>query len=163
MPSKLRRFAIPLTTCAALAWVAIASANAEDGYDLWLRYAPLDRGERERVAARITSVVAPGEISATRRAALDELSRGLAGLLGAAPPAAQELRDGALVVATPAQAPDGAALDRPLEPLGDDGYLLKRADVDGHDVTVLTANTDIGLLYGAFALLRRIDVDGRLD
>ena len=163
MPSKLRRFVLPLMTCVALASVAIPSASAEDGYDLWLRYAPLEPGARERVAARITSVVAPGEVSATRRAALDELSRGLEGFLGAAPPLGHELRDGTLVVATPAQALELAALGLSLEPLGDEGYLLRRVDVEGHDITVLTANTDIGLLYGAFALLRRIGAGDSLD
>ena len=67
-------------------WVVAASclafaAEAEDGYELWLRYAPVaDAGLRGHYLASVTGVRVEGS-SETLRAADDELKRGLTGLL----------------------------------------------------------------------------------
>ena len=117
----MRRFRKILSTSLVLAWLVMTSAGAEDAYDLWLRYAPLEQDERQRVAARVTAIVAPGDISPTRQAALDELARAFEGFLGAPPPSANDIRDGALVVATPDQSLRIASLNLPLESLGEIG------------------------------------------
>src|SRR6185295_10717222 len=76
---------------------------AEDGYDLWLRYvlvqtlwlAPYRSGTTQLVL----STEAPGSLTPTLTAARDELNRGLAGLLGAAPPSSPAVtQDGALLL-----------------------------------------------------------------
>ena len=61
-----------------------AVAIAEDGYDLWLRYRPVEAGRSDEYRARFTRLVAPAA-TATQRATRDELLRGLGGLLGQAP------------------------------------------------------------------------------
>src|SRR5262249_27730082 len=46
----------------------------------------------------------------------------------------------------------GATLAR----LGDEGFLLRATTVRGKPAIVIAANTDVGVLYGAFALLSRM-------
>ncbi|RIA43698.1 alpha-glucuronidase [Hephaestia caeni] len=139
------------------------AAHAEDGYDLWLRYRPLAAAPRAVVAAQAAAILAPADPSPSLRAALGELDRGLAGLLGAPPPRATTPRAGALVIGTPAELPRLTALGLPLARLGDEGYLIRSVTLDGAAVTVIAANTDIGLLHGAFAWLRLAQTGARLD
>lgn len=141
----------PLTLALPLhpAWGA-----EEDGYDLWLRYRLLDREARALVAPRAKSIVAPSRPSLTAQAAIAELHRGLTGLLGKPPALGSKMSEGALVLATPASMPKLKALGLPLDRLGDEGYVLRSMRVQGRKVTMIAANTDIGLLYGAFGWLR---------
>src|SRR5690606_4619269 len=91
----------------------------------------------------------------TQRATRDELVRGLAGLLGREPgQAARVQRNGAIVVGTPASVPQLSALQGDLEGLGEEGYLIRSTRLDGRAATVVAANSDIGVLYGTFHLLR---------
>src|SRR5687768_9011289 len=132
---------------AAVSLAAAAPAAAEDGYDLWLRYvrtpgaASLDVGE----------VRVLGE-SPTLAAARRELERGLSAMEGAAP---RQGRRGLLLAGTSANA-QIAALKLPMEKAGDEGYVIRTMPLNGRPATVIAANTDVGVLYGAFAYLRRI-------
>lgn len=138
-----------------------ATARAEDGYDLWLRYRPL--AQVDAVRAHATQVIAP-EATPTQAATRAELLRGLSGLLGtdlAAQDAATA--DGAIVVGTPASSPAIAALRPKTKGLGREGYLIRSATVDGHRATVIAANDDIGALYGAFHFLRLVQTGQPLD
>ena len=145
---------------AAIALIVVLSAgaaHAEDGYDLWLRYRRVDDAALlGEYRAAITGIVVAGN-SATDVAAAAELTRGLRGLLDENVPVVSEInRDGVLVAGTPAGSPIVAALklDADLRPLGGEGYLLRSVRVDAHRITVIAANTDIGVLYGAFHFLR---------
>jgi alpha-glucuronidase len=135
-----------------------ASAADEDGYDLWLRYRPLEHAAQARLQAQARSIVLTGAPSPTTQAAVGELQRGLAGMLGRAPAQSARLADNALVLATPASLPELAAASSPLRAelaaLGGEGYLLRRTRLQGHNVTLIAANSDVGLLYGAYAWLR---------
>ena len=57
-----------------------SAAHAEDGYDLWLRYRPVEKVSLGKYQAAATALVTAGT-SLTIRAARDELARGLGGLL----------------------------------------------------------------------------------
>jgi alpha-glucuronidase len=108
------------------------------------------------VCARARSWV-PARASATLLAAAAELARGLGGLTGRAPAIRHSAGEGALVFATPKTLPKLAshvALDR----LGDEGYALRVTRVNGRKVTLIAANTDRGVLYGAFAWLRAVQM-----
>ncbi|HEY0084944.1 MAG TPA: alpha-glucuronidase family glycosyl hydrolase, partial [Allosphingosinicella sp.] len=43
-----------------------------------------------------------------------------------------------------------------------EGFLIRSAQVDGRRVTVVAANTDVGVLYGAFRLLRLVQTGGAI-
>src|SRR5215216_6687936 len=88
-----------------------ATAKAEDGYRLWLRYDPLPRQVIGAYRPHVTSVVVPG-VSATLDAIRAELARGCAGLFASPVPLAAGVdRDGALVVGTPKSSPLIAGLN----------------------------------------------------
>src|SRR5580704_5814961 len=90
--------------------------------------------------------------------------RGLSGLLGAAPPTASAVdRDGAIIVGTPTSLPLIATLGLPLGTLGTDGYLIRSVQVNGHRATVIAAHSDLGVLYGTYAFLRRIQTGESLS
>jgi alpha-glucuronidase len=119
--------------------LAIPAVQAEDGYALWLR-------ARAPAPASITRL---GD-SATLRLAEDELRRDVApDITGALP----------LVIGV-ASDPAIAALRLPVAGLGDEGYLVRTADVAGRRVLLVTGNTDRGVLYGAFALIRHLGTGG---
>src|SRR5262245_3892220 len=127
---------------AGIAAIAFAlPAIAEDGYDLWLRYRPVESPIHELVA---------NEASPTLDAAQAELVRGLSGLAGApvglvdAP-----TQPGAVVFGTPRSSPRIAGLSLGLDRAGSEGYVIRSVDLDGKRATVIAANSDIGVLYGA--------------
>ena len=169
---------LPLLPLPALAAQGAQSEQAahggpgvvEDGYDLWLRYRPLDKAARVQVRPVASVIVATGistgggtgagnvatPTGSPLQAAVAELQRGLGGLLGKAPPLAAAVQDGAVVLATPASMPALSSMGLKLETLGQEGYLLRSTRLQGRKVTLIAANSDIGLLYGSFALLRKI-------
>ncbi|OYU30789.1 MAG: alpha-glucuronidase [Comamonadaceae bacterium PBBC2] len=139
-----------------------AWAVQEDGYELWLRYRPLDSQAQARVRPHAQAIVFAGKPSLTVQAAVAELQRGIKGLLGQEPSLVQALRDGAVVLATPTSMPALDTLKLPMAALGKEGYLLRRLQWRGHSVTLIAANSDVGLLYGAFAWLRAVNTGGDL-
>ncbi len=123
-------------------------ARAEDGYDLWLRYhVPAAAPTRS-----IPTIEARGD-TPTLRVAAEELRRG-AGLFGTSTPP--------ILLAT-ANDRDVAALRLPLTALGDEGYRVGQVTLGSRRVLLVTANTDRGVLYGSFALLRHLQTGGSLD
>jgi len=131
----------------------IAVAQAEDGYDLWLRYQPLAQAQAAPWRAAATQLVA-GADTPMQQAARDELRRGLGGLLGAEPPlAASADRAGAIVLGTPAT-PAIARLRLDTRGLGEEGYLIRSVVVEGRPVTAIVGGGERGALYAAFRFLR---------
>ena len=124
----------------SLALIAILSvlARADDGYRLWLRYDPIaDSALRQSYAAATRHIVVAtpnGTDSPTLTVAREELTTALRGLLGSATAASIALE----------KIPASAAL-------GNEGYSLSLRSTD---TVVIAAPRDIGVLYGAFALLR---------
>lgn len=146
-----------------LATFALASpAQAETGYDLWLRYPPLDAATVQRVAPRLRYVVAD-DSRPTVRAAVTELDRGLAGLIGASPAHARSVAGEGGVVLAAAGSPLLNGLQLPLAGLGREGFLLRSATIGGARVTLIAANSDAGLLYGSFRLLKLLQLGQPID
>jgi alpha-glucuronidase len=152
-----------LLALAMLALIARGSAaSAEDGYDLWLRYRPLPIDARAALVRSMRTVTVPASPSATITAAAQEVRRGLRGL-EATDDIALRTGDGiarTVLIGTPASMPTLRELDVPLGGLGDEGYLVRTVTVGGGSAIVVAGNTDIGALYGAFALLRHLQTGG---
>ena len=138
-----------------------AAARAETGYDLWLRYQPVEQQVRDRYARQVTHYTVAAR--PTLIAAADELRRGFEGMLGY-PLAWREtvMGDGAVVLGT-GKSPLIAPLDLPLARLGPEGYLIRSATIDGKRVTVIAANQDVGVLYGVFRFLKLMQTRQPLD
>src|SRR5256885_12734788 len=157
----MRRFAScrSVVACCVLLAAAPPRPAAEDGYDLWLRYRLVgDAGRLAEYRAALTHLVVEGD-SPTLHAARDELSAGLAGLLGSAVPSADSIvRDGALIAGTPGTSRLVAELPLAdhLRRAGDEGFVLRALRVHGRQAIVIAGNSEVGVLYGAFHLLRLI-------
>lgn len=152
----MRGFAWFRWLVALLAITLSAPSAAEDGYDLWLRYRPVEATAQARYRAAASALVLQGE-SPILSAAADELRRGLGGLLARPVPVGGRIAaDGTILLGTPASSPLIRNLNLPLQRLGREGFLIRSVTVSGHRATVIAGNADIGVLYGAFRLLRLI-------
>lgn len=129
--------------------------RAEDGYRLWLRY---DKISNARVLAayrsQLNNVYMPGS-SAVLDVARKELLAGLKGLL-AVPVSRLSAATGAnLMVLKKVEADRIPALSgTDYLQLGDEGFTITTKKLNARNTVVITANTDAGLLYGVFHLLR---------
>jgi len=137
--------------------LAIASpARAEDGHDLWLRYPRAAAAQAAPYRTANTQLVLQGH-SPTLDVAAAELVRGLSGMTGAPPPrASAPSRSGAVLLGTPSSSPIIAGLSLPLQAVGPEGFVVRSASLHGRRVTVIAANSDIGVLYGVFRYLREM-------
>ena len=125
----------------------------EDGYDLWLRYPLIDDAERlAEYRAAIQQVFFP-VTTPTLIAARDEVLRGLSGLLGQPIPLTNHANSpGTLTFWSAEHLPPPKNPGRWQPPMGQEGYLITRFE----GVIQSLANSDIGLLYSVFALLRHL-------
>jgi alpha-glucuronidase len=141
------------------------SLTADDGYHLWLKYdkvanAALLNSYRQSYQSYYiegTSVFTP----AIRK----ELTTGLKGLLDKEVKQVKSIGNGSIVIGTPASSAviKGLKLDKELEKLGNEGFLIKTVTINKKKCTVITANKDNGLLYGVFHLLKLIQTQQKTE
>lgn len=146
---------------------AVAVLRGEDGYRLWLRYEPISNPAlRHSAAETLGTVVCPAS-SPTLQAARDELQLALPCLLEVNLAFAETAGNAssALLVGTPESLPElqELHLGDALKPLGNEGFLLRDTKVAGRRRIVVAANSDVGALYGVFALLRHLQTNEPLD
>ena len=154
---------------ATLLMIPAWPVHAEDGYDLWLRYAPVtDQTRREAVGRILREVVVAGG-GPTMEAIREELQRAGQGMLGAGlvhivQGEIEDVSPGkpGLVIGTPGQCElvNGKAIREALEGLGKEGYYMGREGNGRHGPLVIAANEPVGLLYGTFHLLRELQAHG---
>ena len=153
MPCQWRSLLLGLL----IALLLPAGARAEDGYELWLRYHPVEPAWRERYAPLAARISVAGT-SPTAEATRAELERGLDGLLGRRPASG-----GMVIAGTPRTSRTIAQLRLPLSGLGREGYLIRSVILERRPAIVIAGNTDVGMLYGAFAFLRLIQTRRPID
>src|ERR1700730_6647786 len=128
--------------------------RADTGQDAWLRYAPLETTAKAKYASLPASVVALGD-SPVLRTAQEEMIRGVRGMMEKTLRAEKGVAERAIVLGTlAAMHAAGYSLDVPK--LQGDGFWLSTARIHGLDCLIVTSTTDLGVLYGVFALLSKI-------
>jgi alpha-glucuronidase len=133
--------------------------NPEDGYQLWLRYKLVAHAPTLAEYRTALRQIAIESSSPTLLAAREELTLGLEGLLGTPVSAAKSVvQDSVLVAGTPRNSRMIAEsnLQEELDKVGDEGYVIVRTPVHDKDCILIAANTDIGVLYGAFRFLQHL-------
>src|ERR1017187_5415441 len=147
----LARFSVALTL------VAAGTLHGETGRDAWLRYAPIENpAYREAMPA----VVASFGSSVMIQRAREEWIRGLRGMLGRTPRIESRMPgESAVLLGTLDELRRAAPQLQLTGDLAPDGYWLKTASTGGIRYLVVTAANDRGVLYGAFALLRKIGLE----
>jgi alpha-glucuronidase len=123
--------------------------KAENGYDLWLKYRPIDNISLKNDYSGILQSIYISGNSQTVGLIKEELSRASKGMVGLTPIFSTQILSGLNLVLTK----DEKALKnykQNISPLNDEGFILNN---EGGKVFII-AKTDIGLLYGMFHLLR---------
>ena len=136
--------------------ITSAPASAEDGYELWLRYKKItDNRLLATYRNSISAIHIIGE-SRTLLAAKEELQNGLKGLLGTDIASKNVLKNGSLLAGTPSQSAIIRQLIKKdeLSSAGNEGFIIRSANYQGKKLIIITANNDIGVLYGCFHFLR---------
>ncbi|HWZ81871.1 MAG TPA: alpha-glucuronidase family glycosyl hydrolase [Terriglobales bacterium] len=141
-------------------------ATAETGHEAWLRYARVSAPPKSE---RYDGVVVAEE-SEVLRSAERELLRGMHQMWGL------DLRSerpgflkqpgtgfGAVIVLGTLTSIESYFPVARGTALQTDGYWLKATSVDGHPALLIAGANDRGVLYGVFALLRRIALQQTLD
>ena len=157
---------LPVVLCCALLADAAPRPRAEDGHELWLRYRRVDDLARLREYRHGLTALVVGGDSPVLRAAQGELERGLKGLLERPVSLTRTVaRDGTILIGTPAGSPAIASLGlaADLARAGDEGYVIRAARLGARHVIVIAANRDVGVLYGAFHLLRALQLHQGLE
>ena len=147
--------------------IATIGLRGETGSNAWLRYAELEsdgvRQYRESVPAVVTSIGASAVVENAR----NEVIRGVRGMLGRTLRVESRLpRENAIVLGTFDELRRTVPQFRLDSNLVDDAYWLKTVTDRDLRYTIVTAVNDRGVLYGAFALLRKMGLGepiGELD
>ena len=145
---------------------AARPVHAESGYDLWLRYAPVENAERRAAYRALLKSIVVQSRTATARAIVVELELASRRMLGSPVPFGETISDdGALVAGTPSSSPLVARLgwDKDLAVLGDEGYVIRSTRIGAHAATVVASHGEVGALYGTFHLLRLLQTEQPID
>jgi len=138
-----------------------AALHAETGYNAWLRYPALTGTALDQYRQSVPPVVATFPDSALEGSASRELIRGIHGMLGRTPRAESGIpQESAIVLATLEQirraAPQWHLDAAGVATIGPEGYWLKTVTARRTHYIVIAGSDERGVLYGAFALLRKV-------
>ncbi len=163
-------FALSLFTVinckAALVQTYQSDKPNEDGYEAWLRYQLVEDAEMlQQYRSMINSVIVAGD-SPTIQAISDELSEALPQLLSKQLLFDNSFTDsGNLIIGTSGTSAriNALGMSDELSQIGDEGYIIKSATIEGVENIIIAANTDLGLLYGTFAFLRELQTNADIS
>jgi len=138
-------------------FLLFATAHAETGYKAWLRYEPLPGEQYRSAIPAVIATVGDSEILVSARR---ELQRGLRGMIGRTLREESGLPQESAVVLGTIPGLKTLGLTADLKP---DAFWLKTAQSGSTRFLVVTAANDRGVLYGVFALLRRMALGEPID
>ena len=128
-------------------------ACAEDGYRLWLRYDKIDNPTLlQQYRSQINSIVFTGE-SPTFTVARNELFNGLQGLLGKKILFTEHITANSVSIFKKTTG-RSENIGVNYNEIGIEGYAIVTLKLKVKNVIAITANSDIGVLYGVFHFLR---------
>ena len=138
----------------------LASINfvkAENGHRLWLKYDLIsDQNLLKEYKELIKESIFEGN-SPTIQIAANELQKGLRGLLGQTIISGKNVNnDGAILAGSYKSSSLFGQVDLKDDLLkaGEEGFVILNTKINGKKVIVITANENIGVLYGVFHFLR---------
>jgi alpha-glucuronidase len=132
--------------------MSVSMLNAEDGYDLWLRYHKISNTSLlDQYRKQISSPVVLGN-SQTISIIKNELAKAFTGLSGSPYTIFSSINKSSSFIAGNASSAiiSSIVTKDELNKIGTEGFIIKARP----GKTIITANTDIGLLYGVFHFLR---------
>ena len=152
MRRLLLAIALSVTPCGA--------ARADTGYEVWLRYPRVSDATRLADYRRVFSRVSVLGDSPTARVIRGELTLALGGLLDTTVSVGGTTGGNPGLVIGLVTSPAIAALlpDSRRPRAGRESFVVANVKRGARTVIVVAANTDVGALYGTFALLRQLQM-----
>ncbi len=136
--------------CFLVVFINLFVVHAEDGHQLWLRF---DKSAED--AHLFNGLVGDNNILA-----VNEFQEAWKLLTGSNLPATKILTDKVLVIGTSKNRTiKSFGFEKTLKSLGYEGYILKSVKKKNKTYTVVAGNSDAGLLYGVYHLLRLIQTN----
>jgi len=141
-----------------------AVACAEDGYTLWLRYDKVDdQVLLQQYRSKINSIQFTGN-SLTLAVAKKEMLNGLEGLLAIPIADKKTISDRSIVTGTPLTSTFiRSFLSEGNFDLGKEGFVISTKKTDQKNIIIIAANSDVGVLYGVFQLLRLLQTHQSIE
>ncbi|HEX6848835.1 MAG TPA: alpha-glucuronidase family glycosyl hydrolase, partial [Chitinophagaceae bacterium] len=129
-----------------------ALVKAENGYELWLRYKPVENKTLLTSYRSFFKEITINSNSVTAQVIRDELTKASKGMLQQTPTFhSPSMKTTGLVV--------GSTIKQNETVFGQEGFSIHSGTPSGKPMIYINANTDIGLLYGVFHLLRLMQTE----
>ncbi|NNE75546.1 MAG: alpha-glucuronidase [Pricia sp.] len=154
MKVKLARFS--LVVLVYLSAGILAFGQTSQGYDLWLGYTKISNDQLLREYQQATSSIYFYQKDAISTKAHQELRTGLSKMLGQTPNFSDTISSStSMVIAKKAHLGKGilTTVENQFDAIGTEGFIIRTVPHQGRTILLLTANEDIGILYGVFKLL----------
>lgn len=151
----MKRITIFLTLF--LIGISSITSQSTKGYELWLGYHQIEDSNALREYVAINKSVYFQQGSETLAIAQNELTKGLTAMLQSSPIFTQNLEaSNSMIIATKDHLDPkiSTVLTEDLQRIGTEGFVIKSVQFNDKKTLVLTANNDIGMLYGVFRLLQ---------
>jgi len=135
---------------------------AEDGYELWLRYKkPTDISVLNAYRSIFSGIICNNQ-SPTMLAASEELKKGLGGILDKKILVQSQVQSGSLVIGNSTEIRKLIKTSIAV-PENKEGFIIKSIIENNKRITVISSSSDIGVLYGAFHLLRMLQSNANIN
>jgi alpha-glucuronidase len=162
---QMRMKKIKISIVGALLFIlSFHTLKAENGYDLWLRYHLItDSKMLGNYKALVSGFIINGN-SAIIQSTKQEIKNGLEGLLGKSLPEQKNIQAGSILIGT-GSSPFlySINLKNELKQAGTEGFIIATKIIASKKVTIITGNSDAGVLYGVFHFLRLIQTHQPID
>jgi len=142
--------------------VATSTLWAEDGYDLWLRYKPVENKTRLASYRQLMTAIQVNGNTATLQAAKEELLLALKGLTGYTIPVTTiTTKNGTILLSNSSSLPGSlrSLIQKDLDKAGTEGFLISSQKINGKNSLLITGNSDVAVLYGVFHFLRLLQTE----
>ena len=144
-----------------LCFLCFLATNGETGYELWLRYKPVENKTLlQSYRKDITTIITAGS-SATMKIVAEEMTTALSGLLQSKLQSSAINRDGTIIAGTPSNSSliNKAGISALLRKVGEEGFVIVTKIINNKRCILVSANTDQGVLYGTFHFIRLLQTE----
>ena len=132
----------------------VVNLSAEDGSNLWLRY-KTNPASKDETGLSVFSTVVVTETSDVLESAFDELKIASSQMTGSEIRFSGAFKRNCLLIGTPRNKYiQSLHINKDLNGLGSEGFIIRKVRINGDSCTLIASNSDHGLLYGVFHLLR---------
>ena len=142
--------------------ITISNTKADNGYRLWLKYDLISNQQKLNEYKQLIKAIEIEGESPKIKAAQHELQTGFNGLLGSKIPVVNDLnQDGIVIIGKYKDSPLLSKIDlkTKLDKIGTEGYIIFNTELNNKKTIIITANNDIGVLYGTFHFLRLLQTN----